>query len=131
MFELWFKINQKIRFLMVGGFNTLFSFMLYTLGVMYFEYGYGIILSVVYFISVNLSIFSMRSLVFRGQGALLYEYIKAWGVYLLMLLFNYVCLWIMIEQIGLGEIISQLIYTILSTIFIFYLHRELTFSHKK
>lgn len=131
MFELWFKINQKIRFLMVGGFNTLFSFMLYTLGVMYFEYGYGIILSVVYFISVNLSIFSMRSLVFRGQGALLYEYIKAWGVYLLMLLFNYVCLWIMVEQIGLGEIISQLIYTILSTIFIFYLHRELTFSHKK
>lgn len=131
MFELWFKINQKIRFLMVGGFNTLFSFMLYTLGVMYFEYGYGIILSVVYFISVNLSIFSMRSLVFRGQGALLYEYIKAWGVYLLMLLFNYVCLWIMVEQIELGEIISQLIYTILSTIFIFYLHRELTFSHKK
>ena len=131
MFELWFKINQKIRFLMVGGFNTLFSFMLYTLGVMYFECGYGIILSVVYFISVNLSIFSMRSLVFRGQGALLYEYIKAWAVYLLMLLFNYVCLWAMVEQIGLGEIISQLIYTILSTIFIFYLHRELTFSHKK
>ena len=131
MFELWFKINQKIRFLMVGGFNTLFSFMLYTLGVMYFEYGYGIILSVVYFISVNLSIFSMRSLVFRGQGVLLYEYIKAWGVYLLMLLFNYVCLWAMVEQIGLGEIMSQLIYTILSTIFIFYLHRELTFSHKK
>lgn len=131
MLEMWFKINQKIRFLLLGGFNTLLSFLLYSAGIKFSGFNYGIVLTATYIISVNWSIFSMRYLVFRGQGNIWREFVKAWAVYLSMLLLNYASLWLMIEKLSWGEIRAQLVYTVVSTILIFYLHRNLTFrTHK-
>lgn len=131
MLDRWFKINQKIRFLLLGGLNTLLSFLLYSAGIRFSGFSYGIVLTVTYIISVNWSIASMRYFVFRGQGNIWREYVKAWGVYLSMLLLNYASLWLMIEKLGWGEISAQLVYTVVSTILVFYLHRNLTFrTHK-
>lgn len=131
MLKLWFKINQKIRFLLVGGFNTLFSLLLFSTGIKFSGFSYGVVLTATYFISINLSIISMRWLVFCGKGNLLKEYTKAWGVYLSMLLLNYLSLWLMIEKFELNAIIAQLIYTIVSTVLIFYIHRNVTFRNRE
>ena len=83
----WFGLSQKIRFLLVGGFNTFLAYLLFVLFVAILQIPYRLRLIIQYVLTVNISIFSMRYYVFRSGGNLKDEYFRAWGVYLLMLCF--------------------------------------------
>lgn len=127
---VWFQINKKIRFLLVGGFNTLLSYLLFILFIEFFKIPYQISLIIQYLITVNISIVTMRYYVFQSLGKAGFEYFKAWGVYLLMLGFNYVFLLCLIDLMGMNVILSQGIYIIISTIITYLLHQNITFKSK-
>ena len=56
----WFKLNQKIRFLLVGGFNTALSFLIYY-GFLYVTSGKEqLSLFLMNLININISIATMR-----------------------------------------------------------------------
>ena len=131
IFAYWFKLNKKLRFLLVGGGNTVFSFLVFTIGISWFQWNYQVVLIITYLLSVNFSILSMRSLVFEGKGNLAKEYAKAAFVYLSLLLLNYAFLFLFIDLFAWNEIVAQFLYTLLAPISTFVLHNKFSFSSAK
>lgn len=129
--DIWFKINQKIRFLLVGGFNTVLAYgvfaALYELAGM--DYNPALITQ--YFITVNVSFFTMRYYVFRSHGNVGAEYIKSWTVYIGMYFFNAFALNFFVRILGLYPLIGQAAYLVISTVLTFLLHKYYSFCEKK
>ena len=131
IFAYWFKLNKKLRFLLVGGGNTVLSFLIFIIGISCFQWNYQVVLIITYLLSVNFSILSMRSLVFEGKGNWAKEYAKAAFVYLSLLLLNYAFLFLFIDLFAWNEIVAQFLYTLLATISTFVLHNKFSFSSAK
>ena len=125
--KLWFHLPQKIRFLLVGGFNTVLAYVLFILFIAALRIPYQIGLIIQYILTVNISIFTMRYYVFRSHGSLKKEYLKAWNTYLSMLIFNYVFLYFLIDIFNINVLFSQAVYVIISTIITFCLHKYYSF----
>lgn len=53
----WFGLSQKIRFLLVGGFNTFLAYLLFVLFVAILQIPYRLSLIIQYVLTVNISIF--------------------------------------------------------------------------
>ena len=122
---LWFKIPRQIRFLCVGGFNTLMAYFMFV--GLDFLLGYLLALVLSYALSINLSIFTMRHFVFCSKEPLLKEYSKACLVYLSMIACNYAFLWLTIEQWQMPAWQAQALFTLLSTFLLYQVHARLTF----
>ncbi len=126
--KLWFSIHQKIRFLLVGGFNTLLAYALFVFFIDVCKWHYSFVLIVQYIITINISIFTMRYYVFQSHGDLKREYTKAWSVYLFLFLLNYAYLFVSVSCLELPPIITQALYIIVSTILTFVLHKKYSFQ---
>ena len=129
--NLWFNhINQKIRFVLVGGFNTVFAYGVFALLFAFFHMPYLLALIIQYFITINVSISTMRYYVFRSAGDFITEYCKAWSVYIVMFLFNSAALSFLVEVCKIQELYSQAIYLTISTIITYLLHKYFSFMKK-
>ncbi len=124
--NIWFGWPQKLRFLLVGGFNTLVSYFLFVGLAKIINYNAALFLT--YLLCINLSIFTMRYYVFRSKGNIMQQYCKAVGTYIGMILVNYIVLWIMIEKWLLSAWLAQAIFTVFSTAIIYLLHKHINFS---
>lgn len=124
--NIWFGWPQKLRFLLVGGFNTLVSYFLFVGLEKIINYNAALFLT--YLLCINLSIFTMRYYVFRAKGSIAAQYCKAAGTYIGMILVNYIVLWIMIEKWLLSAWLAQAIFTVFSTTIIYLLHKNINFS---
>lgn len=86
--DIWFKQNEKLRFLLVGGFNTATSFLIYYV-FLYFTSGREqLSLFLMNLININISIATMRYYVFRSTGNFLKEYTKAFSSYIVLYFVN-------------------------------------------
>lgn len=121
----WFGLPQQIRFLAVGGFNTLASYFLFIGLEQLINYNAALFLT--YLLCVNLSIFTMRYYVFRAVGSLAAQYCKAAGTYIGMIIGNYAALWLMIGSWLLPAWLAQAVFTLLSTVIIYLLHKYINF----
>lgn len=126
--NIWFGWPQKLRFLLAGGFNTVFSYGLFVLMVAAIGIPYKIAIAAGYIISTNVSIFTMRYYVFRSKGSLKKEYAKAWGVYLTTMLINYAAMYAMVDLGAVNELLAQGIYTVLITVFTYLMHKYFSFA---
>lgn len=130
--KIWFqKIPQKLRFLLVGGFNTVASYLLFT--GLYFLLNRQYILSVVlqYILSINISIVTMRYYVFQSHGSFIKEYLKAASVYAYLLVFNTAWLFVFIDAWHVNALVSQAGYLLVSTILTYLCHKHFSFKEKK
>ena len=126
--NIWFSLPQKIRFLLVGGFNTVFTYIFFALLVLVLGVSYKIAIVVCYIISTNVSIFTQRYYVFKSFGNFKQEYIKAWEVYAIALLFNYTFMYIAVDILNANELISQALFTIIVIIITYIMHKYYTFK---
>lgn len=133
MMELYYKIerwwfanfSEKLRFILVGGFNTVVSYLLFVGLNLIFTYQWTLIIT--YGLAINLSIFTMRYYVFNSSGNLWQQYSKAWVTYLGMIGLNYVFLYVTIDIIGQEAWVAQAEYTLLSTIALYLMHKKVNF----
>ena len=138
--NLWFSFPEKLRFLLVGGFNTVFAYSLLT----FLDWGFGKInsqagwgfpdvgvanaaLLVQYIISINLSFITMRYYVFRSHGDWRKELAKAWSVYIFIYLINAPIMSFLMLMFVLEAWQAQAIFLIFSTIITFLLHKYYSF----
>ncbi|MBQ9235528.1 MAG: GtrA family protein [Alphaproteobacteria bacterium] len=122
----WFSLPEKIRFILVGGFNTVVSYFLF-LGLNWL-WGYKTALWLTYAIAVNLSIFTMRYYVFSSRGNLLEQYIKALSTYVVTIIGNFAFLHWAVEA-GLWPVwLAQALYTAISTLGLYLLHKYVNFK---
>jgi putative flippase GtrA len=127
----WFaKIPQKLRFLLVGGFNTVFAYVVFAL--LYLWLGrHALALTLQYAISINVSTILMRYYVFRGGASFWAEYARAVFVYLWMLALNQAFLYLVVDRLKTGALVAQAVYLIISTIVIYLLHKYFSFRNLK
>ena len=86
----WFNLNEKLRYLLVGLFNTVTSTLLYILAYNFFQnfIHYLILAIVVHLISVLQSFILFKNLVFQSKGDFWFKYIKTNISYLAILGLN-------------------------------------------
>ncbi|MDR1476924.1 MAG: GtrA family protein [Rickettsiales bacterium] len=121
----WFaRVPQKLRYLLVGGFNTCAAYAIFASLYMWIG-GHAAAVSIQYAVSINISVATMRYYVFRGRGSFWYEYRRAVGVYLVMLGFNY--LWIWAARGAIPALLSQALYIIVETVAVYFLHKNFSF----
>ena len=130
LLAFWFSFPQTIRFLLVGGFDTVVAFCSYSL-LIYIGIHYAITLIINYTFSVSLSIFNMRFFVYRSKNSFWKEYSKGWVTYLSTLLLNYVFLFFAIDIFHINAIVAQAVYTAFITVYIYFMHKYFTFSKNK
>jgi len=127
LLNFWFSFPQSIRFLLVGGFDTVVAFSFYSF-LIYIGIHYSLTLIINYCFSVSISIFNMRYFVYRSKNTFVKEYTKGWMTYLSTLLINYVYLFVAIDVFHIGAIKAQALYTVLITTYIYFMHKYFTFS---
>ena len=142
--RIWFRFPEKLRYLLVGGFNTVVAYSLLNL----FDWTFNKInqahgwnfpkewianaaLILQYLITVNISVLTMRYYVFRSHGQWRKEFAKAWSVYIFMYLINAPILTLLMVVFGLSTWAAQAIYLIFSTIITFILHKYFSFRKKE
>ncbi len=138
LFELYFKIEkmwfdkvpEKLRFLLVGGFNTVFAYGVYAFLLKLLCLPYMLALAIQYFITINVSVFTMRYYVFESKGDFMAEFLKAWSVYLALFFVNTLGLSFLVEFCKIDELWAQGVYLIFSTIITYLLHKYFSFSKK-
>lgn len=138
--NIWFRLPQKLRFLLVGGFNTVFAYCILALILWIFEtintsfsFDFAPVLIanaalfLQYVITINISFLTMRYYVFRSHGDWKKEFVKAWSVYLFLYLINSPILSFLMLIVGLSPLIAQALYLTFSTIVTFILHKYYSF----
>ena len=142
--EIWFKFPEKLRFLLVGGFNTVFAYAILNL----LDWSFGKIntrnnwsfspewianaaLLIQYIITINVSVTTMRYYVFRSHGNFWQEWAKAWSVYVLLYVINAPSMSFLMWAFGLATWQAQGVYLVFSTIVTFILHKYYSFRQKK
>ncbi len=145
--NIWFKINQKIRFLLVGGFNTTTSFILYYLFLYLTEGREQISLLLMNIININISVITMRYYVFQSQGNFKQEYLKGVSSYIVLYFINTGLLAFFVRMIhikeklspqsilqevpNLDKAIAQLCCIIIITVLTFFVHKYFSFRKTK
>lgn len=142
--DIWFSLPEKLRFLLVGGFNTVFAYGILSLLVYCFEnintslewniapaIIANIALVIQYIITINVSFITMKYYVFRSRGNWLSEWFKAWSVYIFIYLINAPTLTLLMVVFSLSAYPAQAIYLTFSTIITFILHKYYSFRSKE
>lgn len=138
--NLWFKFPEKLRYLLVGGFNTVLAYSLLVFLDFTFEkinsaialnlskeVVANIALIVQYIITINISFTTMRYYVFRSHGNWKKEWLKAWSVYIFIYTINAPIMTLLMYVFNLVTWQAQGIYLIFSTIVTFLLHKYYSF----
>jgi len=124
------KHAEKIRFLVVGGINTLFGFCCF-LGLNSFfgtPNNYLIILAIATFINITYSFLNLKLFVFKTDGSIKEQYFKIWIVYLAVFLINLICLKVLVGVIGFNVEITQGVLTVALAGLSYIIHKAFTFN---
>ncbi len=129
VFAYWFSLEEKLRFVLVGGYNTVFAYAVFCLfQIVFGKYlNYIIILAITNFVSVINSFFNFKIFVFRSKQKVLPEFIRAVLVY-----FGYFCcnaiLLFVIKNLGVNLFLSQFICVVILTVAVYFSHKYFSFK---
>lgn len=117
LFAFWMKFPEKIRYVLVGGYNTVISYLLYAwfLWLMNSEYE-QVALFLSFIVSSLNSYWTQKIYVFNTRGNIKKEYIKcliSWGISYAL---NVILLFLFVKMIGMNPYIGQFFALILVTI---------------
>lgn len=130
LYAYWLQLSDKIKFLLVGGANTVFSYLLfcvlqYTLKD---KLHYLTILILSHFISVFNSFVTMKYLVFHSRGSFVLEYLKVNVTYLVYLALNAILLFVFVEKLAINLFIAQVMCIVTLTVFSYLAHKHFSFK---
>lgn len=133
LFNIWYKLPQGLRFLLVGGYNAVFGYLLFS--ILYYIMGnslhYSVILLISYFIGVFNNFVVFKIFVFNTKGNWLKECISTYVSYAVLYPLNTILLFITIDLYGLSAYIGQGISVIIMPIITYFVLKIFAFSNKK
>ena len=129
LFTLWMKLNQKVRFILVGGYNTCFSYALYALFV-WLKMNPHLALLLSFFLSSFNSYFTQKFYVFNTKGNYISEYIKCLTTWAGSYFINMILLILFLEFIGFNPYLAEFIALIILTCYSFVALKYFAFKHK-
>ncbi len=124
--------DKKIRYLLAGGFNTVFG---YAVGNGIY-YGLGgrmhvlLVGGIAYVISSTMSFMTYKLFVFKTSGNWLNEYMKSYVVYGATAVINIILLWLLVDGMRIPFWLAQLIMIVFVAIVSYLSHSRFTFYRK-
>ncbi len=132
LFDRFFSAPRWFRYLAAGGYNTAFSFALFT--ALYFllkdHISYLWVLIINHIISVFHSFVVMKIFVFKTKGNFFKEYLKCNVTYASTLAINFVSLYVMVSLLDFNVLISQFVCTIAIAALTYFLHKGFSFKSR-
>lgn len=127
--KLWFNLDDKIRFLFVGGFNFVVSYIMYAgFCLLLGEGAYQIALILAWALSSVVSFTTQRYLVFEGNGNWIKEYLKCCTTWFCSYLVNAFLLELFVKYVHLNVYISQFIATFTAAVVTYILFKKFAFK---
>lgn len=127
------KHEQKIRYLIIGGWNTVFGYGVFA--ALYFWLAdtmhYLMILSISYILSITNAYVGYKLFVFKTRGNILREYLRFYAVYGISFLFNLASLPLFIEILKLNMYVAQAIVTMVTILGSYMLHKNFSFKENQ
>lgn len=123
---------QVFRFLVAGGWNTVFSYLVFS-GLYYFFSAtchYMVILTIATGLGVTNAYICHKFFVFRTEGNYLREYLRFYAVYSVQIIINYIALPILIK-LGMSAYLAQGLIIGVTTIGTYFGHKHISFRIKK
>lgn len=127
VFGLWIKLPQKIRFLFVGGYNTVFSYLLYVVFV-YVGMTAQLALLLSFLISSINSYLTQKFYVFLTRGNYLKEYVKCLVTWMGSYVLNAALLFVLMKFVGLNAYFAEFVVLVLLTIYSFVVLKYFAFK---
>ena len=116
--KFWFNISDKIRFLIVGVFNFLVSYCIYSVLVFILgENYYQLSLALSWIISSIVSFTTQKTFVFPVKGNIIKQYLKCCTTWFFSYLINAFLLWFIVEQLKINVYLGQLLAVSASAVF--------------
>jgi len=120
--------REKLLYLLVGGWNTLFGYGLYAGLVWVFgRDAYWWLLVPTSLIAVTQNYVAYKFIVFRTKGSWIREYAKFWLVYLPYLGLNLLVLPGLVSFLGLDPRIAQAAFVMVAFVITYFAHKHFTF----
>lgn len=127
--------DHRVRFLLVGGFNTALGYALYAgfyyLGLRNVPLGYVWSLVLSYAISIVVAFILYRRFVFRVTGRVVRDFIGFLGVNAIAIILNFVTLPVLVEFAGIPPLIAQALILVATVLISYFGHREVSFRRPK
>lgn len=129
--NFWFNLSDKIRFLLVGGFNAsvsycIFSIICFVIG----ENLYQIALATTWVISSVTSFTTQRCFVFNVKGNLLKQYLKCCTTWVFSYMINAGLLEMFVKNLSLNVYFAQILATLCCAIFTYVMFKVFAFRKK-
>jgi putative flippase GtrA len=99
--------SEKVRFLLVGGWNTLFAYgMLWVLdSLLHARLHYTLIVTLNWVIGVTQNLFTFKLFVFRTKGSWLKEYLRSYVVYIAAYVLNLAIISLVMELLRPSDLV--------------------------
>jgi putative flippase GtrA len=123
-------LNDKIRYLLIGGYNTIIGYGVFV--ALWLLWGQSLhyigVLVFSHVISVTNAFFAYRILVFRKKGGAWGDFFKFNMVYLGAFGFNLLALPVLIEGAGFHPLVAQALLVVVTVVASYVLHRRFSFK---
>ena len=127
--RLW-QDSRKLRFLVVGGWNTLFGYLsFYVLYLLAADRLHYLIIAILaHFVAVTQSYVMQRRLVSRSDAPVASEFLRFNVSLIGTLLFGLLAMALLVEAAGLSPLAAQAIVILMSVILSYVLHSRMSFA---
>jgi putative flippase GtrA len=126
------SIAEKLRFLVVGGFNTAVGFGAFSL-IQFLSNGAlheVVVLLLGHLVASSIAFVLHRRVVFRVSGQILLDYVRFQSVYVLPLTINAIALPLLVRVAGMNVYIAQALFTVVSVVISYVGHKYFSFRRK-
>lgn len=132
LYSKWCSISDKIRFLLVGGFNAAFSYVIFAIAIYLIgREHYQICVALQWIISSVFSFVNQKIFVFCTKGHWVKEYLKCCTTWAVSYACNAIILEFIVRYISKNVYLSQLVSIFLASIVTYVLFKYFAFRHKK
>jgi putative flippase GtrA len=127
--SVWFALDERVRYLVVGGWNTLFGYLVYVALVTLFgRAAYVWMLVPATVVGITQNFFVYKYLVFQTRGGHFREYLKFYVVYGPVLLVNLFALPFLVRVTGLDPRIAQGAFAVIAVVVTYLGNKYFTFG---
>lgn len=132
MLKIAWGNNQKLRYLVVGGWNTFFGYfmMILLFNLLHSKIHVVIIATISSIISITMSYLTYKKFVFKTSGNWLREWLRCFFVYSTASFFSIIMLWVLVDIVGLNIYIAQLSVMLIVVLASYISHKNFTFKNE-
>jgi len=129
--HLYHRHKEKINYLLVGGWNTVFGY--FTFVLLYFLFSqiihYLFLLVIASILSITNAYIGYKTFVFKTKGNYVREYLRFYLVYGGVMLLNFVTLPIIVKLSHLSPPVAQGGFICITVVFSYFGHKHFSFKH--